>query len=331
MEDNQIIDEMLEEFKQRQDPFNLKDLSTFAETFKPVQYTEFTTHIDLLDNMLTINNTKAGFRTSRLYTLLGCTGSGKSLFMFELALRLSIYNKPEYRGNYKPCILYISLENTEDQTKDRLDSMGLLPSVDFPVWVSHPTYDRILGGFYVESIVQEIEELKQNAGLYPVAIILDYLGELESEGTNSYEAMGKVAKDLKNIAKQYNTCIITAAQCNRDALKLYKQAQGDQEKLEALSNINESNVAESAKIIHVSDYVMFINRLADFQNKGAFLYAKVLKNRDFCSKIEEVLFKYNSQYTRLEPKLGNIDISKINWSEINKKNKMIEKSKGTKL
>lgn len=280
--------------------FNIKSESDLYNRPSMIDYKEFTTGITELDNCLTINGEGlCGFRTSRLYTILGCTGSGKSLFMLNLAQLLAQEEAP---------VLYISLENTEDQTLDRLESSGL--DINPHLYLSHPTKDPAFGlhdMFYASEVERELLETKKLYNISPKIVILDYLGEVQpTSGKNSYEEFGNIAKELKDIAKNNNICIITASQCNREALKTYKNATTQQEKIEALCSISEAQISDSIKIVHVSDYALFVHRLKDISFQGyrqgknvPALFISVLKNRDYSSKVEKVIIPYELSHNRL--------------------------------
>lgn len=280
--------------------YNIKNEIDLHNRPSIIDYKEFKTNIKGLDDCLTINgNGLNGFRTSRLYTILGCTGSGKSLFMLNLAQLLASEESP---------VLYISLENTEDQTLDRLESSGL--EINKNLYLSHPTKDPSFGihdNFFAADVEREIITLKNNFKIDAKIIILDYLGEVQpTSGKNSYEEFGNIAKELKEIAKNYNICIITASQCNRESLKMYKTATTIEEKLEALCNISEAQISDSIKIVHVSDYALFVHRLKGIKLEGyrqgqeiPALFISVLKNRDYSSKVEKLLIAYETSHNRL--------------------------------
>ena len=280
--------------------FNIKNELELYKNPLTIDYKEFKTNIKGLDDCLTINGQGlCGFRTSRLYTILGCTGSGKSLFMLNLAQILATPESP---------VLYISLENTEDQTLDRLESSGLNPNAN--LYLSHPTKDPAFGindSFYASEVEREIIETKNKYNIDARIVVLDYIGEIQpTSGKNSYEEFGNIAKELKEIAKNLNICIITASQCNRDALKTYKLAKDNTERLEALKEITEANISDSIKIVHVSDYALFVHRLKEVKLEGyrkgigvPALFISVLKNRDYSSKVEKLLIPYETSFNRL--------------------------------
>ena len=112
-------------------------------------YARWTTKEEMITKLTPVNNdtilrkvgTPITYDDNYLYIsdkeahnlVIGCTGSGKSLFMLNLSQMLS------NRGN----VLYISLENTEDQTLDRLESSGLDPNEN--LYLSHPVKDPNFG------------------------------------------------------------------------------------------------------------------------------------------------------------------------------------------
>ena len=279
--------------------YNIKTLAELLDSPSTIDYHITPTGIKGLDSMLTTNaKGDSGIKSSRLYTILGCTGSGKSLFMLNLAYLLS-----ESKN-----VLYVSLENTEDQTKDRLREDNL--NKYHTLFLDHPTKAPALGSwdtYGVECIEDEMKQIKEKHNVDIDIVILDYLGEVSKTAErNDYEAYGKIMTRLKDMAKQYNIAIITAAQCNRDALKMYKQAKNQQEMIKALSDINEGYVSDSAKIIHISDFVSFVHRIKEISLEGfrngtttSALFLSVLKNRDYSSLNEKLLIPYEPKKNQL--------------------------------
>ena len=67
-----------------------------------------------------------GFQCGRTYILLGQTGGGKSLTLIDLCIQLKKYN-----SNFvckdptkKPCIVYLTMENTVEETVERIYEMS---------------------------------------------------------------------------------------------------------------------------------------------------------------------------------------------------------------
>lgn len=67
-----------------------------------------------------------GYMNGRLYIYLGLPGSGKSLILLKSALDIRKYN-PDYKPKtpgMKPCVLYITMENTFTETIERIWNMS---------------------------------------------------------------------------------------------------------------------------------------------------------------------------------------------------------------
>lgn len=67
-----------------------------------------------------------GFMPGKLYTFLGLPSAGKSLLLLKMALDIRKYN-PEYQPRTKgkkPCVLYITMENTFTETIERVWNMN---------------------------------------------------------------------------------------------------------------------------------------------------------------------------------------------------------------
>lgn len=66
-----------------------------------------------------------GFMPGKLYTFLGLPSAGKSLLLLKMALDIRKYN-PDYTPrdkNKRPCVLYITMENTFTETIERVWNM----------------------------------------------------------------------------------------------------------------------------------------------------------------------------------------------------------------
>ena len=69
--------------------------------------------------------TGGGFESERIYMFLGITGAGKSITLLDIMLQMKKYNK-HYQlkdPSKRPCILYLTMENTVAETVTRLFSM----------------------------------------------------------------------------------------------------------------------------------------------------------------------------------------------------------------
>jgi len=199
-----------------------------------------------------------GFVPNAVYMLAGTLGTGKSgtLLNIGLGLTLSIglfrnvikEHLPVQYRNHKPIVVYITLENSKELTHTRLAQILFDLSYDeirnvqdltnyikqfkkgtpfkdlFAKALKHCGFvivDAVSSNFGLAELEQKIKTFI-HSGLYPVAIVLDYMDEmyipsnLYSENRFKY---GIIASGLKSIAATYNLTIITATQLNRKAME----------------------------------------------------------------------------------------------------------------
>lgn len=67
-----------------------------------------------------------GYMNGRIYTYVGAAGSGKSLILLKSALDIRKYN-PDYKPKtpgMRPCVLYITMENSFTETIERIWNMS---------------------------------------------------------------------------------------------------------------------------------------------------------------------------------------------------------------
>ena len=80
-----------------------------------------------------------------------------------------------------------------------------------------------------------------------------------------------------------------------------------EDKTNSISTIKgQLNISDSIKIVHVSDYALFVHRLKEVKLEGyrqgigvPALFISVLKNRDYSSKVEKLLIPYETSFNRL--------------------------------
>jgi len=199
-----------------------------------------------------------GFVPNAVYMLAGTLGTGKSGTLLNIALGLTLsaalfrdvikQHLPAQYRNHKPIVVYITLENSKELTHTRLAQILFDLSYDeirnvqdlsnyikqfkkgtpfkelFAKALKHCGFvivDAVSSNFGFAELEQKIKTYI-HSGLYPVAIVLDYMDEmyvpanLYSENRFKY---GIIASGLKSIAATYNLTIITATQLNRKAME----------------------------------------------------------------------------------------------------------------
>jgi len=99
-------------------------------------------------------------------------------------------------------------------------------------------------GMSVFLMRQYARSVKSQHGLD--AIFVDYLGLMEQEGENATLALGKISRELKILAKDFDIPVIALTQLNRTGAN-------------SKDNIKMSEIRQSGHIVHDADVIMFIN------------------------------------------------------------------------
>jgi hypothetical protein len=231
----------------------------------------FRTGIKRLNSMLS-----PGLEGTRLYMFIAPPKSYKSVLLEKIALDIKMYNEPIICKDPTkiPTILYITMENTEQETYDRLFSMITGDSI--------ANYSRVEAlkqlkrhGFTFDSAEHNVniiieyckyrsistddlyDRIKQakDEGYEIVALVLDYIKRIRpSIPDNNSEKVenARVMNELKAICVEENIPGISAAQINRNgANKLEEAAQkGQADNLKLLSG---GDVGTAYEVIETAD------------------------------------------------------------------------------
>lgn len=201
-----------------------------------------------------INKASGGLQKSDLIIIAGETSAGKT------ALSLAIADTAAKTGN--PIAIY-SMEMKKEQCAARLLSMnsgvpsnqilysklddnylgvvdgGVRKIYDLPVYFDDNSTSNI------DMIIASIRSMKIKYGLS--GAVVDYLQILNvnQKSQNKEQAMGDVARRLKNLAKELDIWIIALSQLNRDSQN-------------PVPNLN--RLRDSGQIAEAADIVMFVYR-----------------------------------------------------------------------
>lgn len=230
--------------------------------------------------------TFGGFSRKTLCCFMAGTGIGKTLIMTSLT---TDYIKSGYN------VLYITLEMEEKRIALRADANLM----DIPIG----DFGRCENGKHVVSIddlVEKFENIKNNKKLgrliikeFPTGtinslqiraiikelkqkqkfkadvIIVDYINLMNSsrvsaKTANTYNVIKSIAEELRGIAVEENSIIITATQTNRDGIG------GNEVALD--------KVSESAGLPHTTDFFCGLFQTEEQREHGIYIL-KILKNR----------------------------------------------------
>lgn len=174
--------------------------------------------------------TDGGFSRKTLNTLLGSTGTGKTLFMCHMAAAA-------FMQGYN--VLYVTMEMAEERIAERIDSNLLnIPlkeirtldkntftnkiakvkskSIGKLIIKEYPTSSA--GALHFKNL---LEELRIKKNFQPDIIFIDYLNICcstrlkQHAAMNSYIYVKAIAEEIRGLAVEYDCAIVTATQTNR--------------------------------------------------------------------------------------------------------------------
>lgn len=237
-----------------------------------------------------------GWKQSRFYLTLAVPGGFKSGFLLNAALQAYLYNDDVQLKDptKKPTVLFITLENTKQETLERMYSYETNKDLEQEEEVGviakfvegYQSKDKHFlvkymkaGATSVADIEAFIDDLEEN-GLEVFFVVVDYIMKLEPVSDvpikDNHLRLGKIAADLKTLAIEKEIPVLSASQLNRDAEKKLEDAieknQNDRCKL-----LGRSDIGESKKLIDEADQAFVLN--PEFYDGCSFLGVKDVKKR----------------------------------------------------
>ena len=245
-----------------------------------------------------------GFQSGRMYCFLGGSGKFKSGTLLNIAEQIRRFNPqiPAYENGLRKCILFITLENSIEETVERIydmycetngnmrdddtqqviDALRKNGGYEFTATSGIDIFMKYAGNLEINTgeIHVYIKELREK-GYMPICIILDYIKRIDSvHNSNGDERvrMSFVAKELKSIAQYYEIPMITAMQLNREGNSIIDAAMRES-KQDVARFIGSSSIGNAWDIIEDSDWVCLINPEIQISTGMKFLTFKRLKIR----------------------------------------------------
>lgn len=245
-----------------------------------------------------------GFQSGRMYCFLGGSGKFKSGTLLNIAEQIRRFNPqiPAYENGLRKCILFITLENSIEETVERIYDMYCNPNgnlrdddtqtvidvlktnggYDFTTTSGIDIFMKYAGNLEINTgeIHVYMKELREK-GYEPICIILDYIKRIDSvHNSNGDERvrMSFVAKELKTIAQYYEIPMITAMQLNREGNSIIDAAMRES-KQDVARFVGSSSIGNAWDIIEDSDWVCLINPEIQISTGSKFLTFKRLKIR----------------------------------------------------
>ena len=245
-----------------------------------------------------------GFQSGRMYCFLGGSGKFKSGTLLNIAEQIRRFNPqiPAYENGLRKCILFITLENSIEETVERIydmycetngnmrdddtqqviDALRKNGGYEFTATSGIDIFMKYAGNLEINTgeIHVYIKELREKC-YQPVCIILDYIKRIDSvHNSNGDERvrMSFVAKELKSIAQYYEIPMITAMQLNREGNSIIDAAMRES-KQDVARFVGSSSIGNAWDIIEDSDWVCLINPEIQISTGMKFLTFKRLKIR----------------------------------------------------
>lgn len=276
-------------------PNILRDKITEIQAQLKSEYRKLTTGMQGLNQML-----GGGFENTRCYLFLGVTGVGKSLSLLNIAYQMKKYNK-NFRAKDPtkiPCIVYLTMENTIEETVDRLFKMStgmdirncdedealrllttegeLYLTDDSPIdiIIKYQPNKSVDTG-YLYTLTEDLED----EGYEVICMIQDHVKRIKSV-TNNPDVrleLGDVINEMKTFAILKDIPMITVSHLNRDGARVI-DSQTSRTKSDLTRLLGKSNIGESFLMLDNVDYGAIINREYDADNNQYMIF-KCIKKR----------------------------------------------------
>jgi KaiC/GvpD/RAD55 family RecA-like ATPase len=277
-------------------PENFRNMVTeiVNDLRKPTNYLK--SGLQYLNEMLV-----GGFEAGRFYLFLGASGGFKSGILLSIVKWIRQYNKgiQTKDPNKKPCVLYVTQENSLRETVERLFNLSVSGD-DIRNYTPDEVIEMLLGdgGLDIEvnninirlvykpnrsistddlySMMDEIEE----EGYEIIALVHDYVKRIRAANPSKELRieLGNIVDEMTVIAKTRNIVVVSASQLNREGIKIIEAAveSGQQDIGKKLGS---SNTGESWAMIENSDWVCIINREYKQSTNTWYLSFKQVKTR----------------------------------------------------
>lgn len=241
-----------------------------------------------------------GFQKKRAYCIFGLSGGGKSTTLENILYQLWKYNKG-FETNDKtkrPAIVLLTMENMIPETVCNLynifthgQSMEKCNTAEEAIQVfkncglldSDNNIEILIKYRPVNSVdtsyLYKLTEDLSDEGYEVIAFLQDYMGRiLPTDRTkDSYQDLGTVMNEFKTFAMLNDVPIITAAQLNRDAIKVVEESRANR-KPNILHRLNRGSIGESIKIDQNLDGSIIVLREEDAEG-NPFIGFKLVKHR----------------------------------------------------
>lgn len=256
---------------------NLASVDLYKKTYEAIDIPSLLTKTynvkryitkSILDELVGVS----GFENQRLYVFAGYEKSGKSLTLLNLAKELAFNNVAK--------ILYLSLENSEYDTQQRLQKMTPYTQGDLKILCLD------------KAGCSDIQEISKDYDI----VVIDYLTRIrpskDQMEKSKYDLLGDYCDFLHQLAIKENKLIITAAQLTRDAKA---QCLSDKNSwAEGFLGIDTSFIADSINISRNADVVIAAIKHTGVDLLDRQYFHNIASRVDY--NIEAAKFEFSTKY-----------------------------------
>lgn len=221
------------------------------------------------------------------------TGSGKSMILQNLALYTSKSNECIIvNDDYKPCVLYISLELTRKQlmvrhlqwcgvsineeemkkmTDEDIEKLVLETNKKSGLKLPIVYIERLTGDYY--TTISEVDDEYNNCmniGFQPIMVLIDYVDRLEvysnkhkllgSTGAEGAALLRQKVKECRDLAVHKNIPVITAAQLSGEVGNIIGECNKYSRQVDPVLNFSSSLLAGSKLLSTELELMIFCHR-----------------------------------------------------------------------
>ena len=242
-----------------------------------------------------------GFENTRVYLLLGITGVGKSMTLVNLLYQMKKYNKG-YKPKdptKRPCIVYLTLENTVTETIQRLfqictgeefaaqsspeEAINKMRAEGELFLTDESPIDIIIkfkpnkseDTSYLYTLVEDLED----EGYEVIALLQDHAKRMRATTRNPDVRLelGDVINEFKTFAMLKDIPVISNSHLNREGARVI-DANAGKSKADLTRLLGKSNIGESLLMLDNVDYACIINY--EYDNEGhKYMVFKEIKTR----------------------------------------------------
>jgi uncharacterized protein YlbG (UPF0298 family) len=238
-----------------------------------------------------------GLENGRTYLFFGLPKGFKSGTLLNIGIWACKYNKNAVTKDptKKPCVLYVTQENSIRETMQRIFVYSTGKSIaeydenealriireeiigesDVDFFIKYRP-NKTISTTDLDAMCEDLEL----EGYEVITLIQDYTKRIRSANYNPdiRLELGNVVDDFTVIAKSRNIPVVSAGQLNREAYRILETAL-QKGRTNIGKDLNASHVGESALMIENTDYGIIVNKEEDITTKEEFLTFKLIASR----------------------------------------------------